>query len=139
MASRLLRLIGPLHIAGGLLLFATGFFPSAQEPIRILLTSDSGPTWSPFLAAVLGPTIASWGVLFTTLANQYVASPTRRLWRAMAWSVAIWAPLDTLLCLRFGAYNAAILNGAVVVALIAILAAVRPMAYRLMPPPHDYV
>jgi len=129
MSARILKIVGPVHIVGGLLVFATGFVPAAQRILESLTATSGDLTWSPFFLAVLGPTIASWGVLFTTLVSQFLSAPTPGLWRAMVWAVAIWAPLDTALCLRFGVYSGAILNAAVVAALIILLLNVRNMAY----------
>lgn len=130
MSARILKIVGPIHIVGGLLIFATGFVPVAQAILEPLIATSGDLVWSPFLLAVLGPTIASWGVLFTTLVSQFLSAPTPGLWKAMVWSVAVWAPLDTALCLRFRVYDGAILNAAVVLALIILLVNVRKVAYR---------
>ncbi len=128
MSARILSYVGPVHIAGGLLLFATGFVPAAHPLLQSVLVSSSDLAWSPFFLAILGPTIASWGVLFTAVVTQFLSNPSPALWKAMVWSVAIWAPLDTALCLRFGVYGGAIINAAVVAALIILLLNVRKMA-----------
>lgn len=129
MALRLLSLVGPAHIIGGLLVFLTAFFPQIQRSIAELggLTDAN---FSPFLFAVIGATIASWGVLFCVVVSQYRDYPTKRLWNAMLIALLVWAPLDTGLCLYFGAYSSAILNSVVVVVLIALLFAVRNQEKR---------
>ncbi len=128
MSARILSYVGPVHIVGGLLLFATGFVPAAHPILESLLVSSGDLAWSPFFLSILGPTIASWGVLFTAVVSQFLSNPSHALWKAMVWSVAIWAPLDTALCLRFGVYSGAIINAAVVAALIVLLLNVRKMA-----------
>ena len=121
MAEKLLRLVGPVHIAAGLLLFASAFSPAAVSFLQSAISGNSEYAWSTFFATVLGPTIASWGVLFTALVHQFQASPTVRLWRALLLSVVVWAPLDTALCLKFDIYIGAIINSIVFVALMALL------------------
>ena len=138
MSERILKLVGPAHIAGGLLLFLSGFVPATHEFMERAFAPTADLAWSPFFVAILGPTIASWGVLFSALVSQYFSTPTRRLWKALIWSVAIWAPLDTALCLYFGVYAGAILNAAVVIVLVGLLLTVRSLAYALNAPPQDY-
>lgn len=121
MNERLLKLVGPLHIVGGLILFATGFLPVAQTWVESLIPATDGFVWSPFFAAILGPTIASWGVLFAAIVNQYYRTSSTSLWWTMVAAIAIWAPLDTALCLYAGLYGGAIINTAVVVALAIML------------------
>jgi hypothetical protein len=125
MATRVLLWVGPLHVVGGLLLFLTAFLPDLQNTIAAT-TGLAGENFSPFLFAVFGPTVASWGVLFTAVVCQFNDYPTRRLWRAMVLAVAVWAPLDTGLCLYYGVYGGVVVNGVVVVLLFGLLCTVRP-------------
>ncbi len=130
MSARLLRLVGPVHVIAGLLLFVTGFVPAAHPMLESMLPGKGDLVWSPFFLAVLGPTIASWGVLFTVVVSQFLTAPSPALWRAMVWSVVIWAPLDTALCLRYSVYSGAIVNTVVVVILIVLILDVRKMTRR---------
>ncbi len=130
MLAKILKLVGPLHVVGGLLLFASAFFPSAQSAIASLVNLPAGQDFSSFFVAILGPTIASWGVLFSAVVTQFYAAPSPSLWKAMVWSVAIWAPLDTGLCLYFGVYGGAVVNSIVVVVLFGLLANVKSVAYQ---------
>jgi hypothetical protein len=130
MQERLLKAVGPVHIVGGLLVFLSGFVPPAQQMLESLFAVAGGFVWSPFFVAILGPTIASWGVLFAAVVNQFFAAPTPGLWQAMLLSVLIWAPLDTALCLYFGLYGGAIVNAVVVIILLVLLFGVRELAYR---------
>jgi hypothetical protein len=123
--EKLLRLVGPVHIAGGLLLFASAFLPSASVFLQTTITGDNDYVWSAFFATVLGPTIASWGVLFTALVHQFHAAPSLTIWRALLLSVVIWAPLDTALCLKFGVTIGAIINSIVFIALVWLLIAAK--------------
>lgn len=129
MAIRLLSLVGPLHIIAGLLVCMTAFFPGIQQALA-QLAGLTGADFSGYLFAVIGATIASWGVLFCVVVSQYRDYPTKRLWNAMLIAVLVWAPLDTGLSLYYGIYGAVILNSVVVVALIALLFAVRNQEKR---------
>jgi hypothetical protein len=125
MAIRILSWVGPIHIAGGFALFLTAFFPSIQQLIAEA-TGIEGENFSPFLFAVLGPTISSWGVLFCVVVRQFVDYPTRRLWNALVIAVLAWAPLDTGLCWYFGVMGGVAVNSVVVVLLLTLLFKVRP-------------
>lgn len=125
MATRILLWVGPVHVVGGIALFLTAFFPSIQQLVASA-TGIEGENFSPFLLAVLGPTIASWGVLFTVVVRQFVDYPTRRLWNALVIAILVWAPLDTALCWYFGVTGGVIVNSAVVVLLFALLFKVKP-------------
>jgi hypothetical protein len=130
MLHKILMLVGPLHVVGGLLLFITAFFPSTQVAIASLVNLPAGQGFSPFFVAILGPTIASWGVLFSAVVTQFYAAPSPGLWKAMVLSVVIWAPLDTGLCLYFGVSGGAVVNTVVVVVLIGLLLNVKTLAYQ---------
>ena len=125
MAEKLLRLVGPVHVAAGLLVFATAFSPPAQEYLKSLIVTDDATIWSAFFVAILGPTIASWGVLFTALVNQFFALPSLSLWKAMVFSIAVWAPLDTALCIYYGIWIGAFINAAIVIVLTGLLLSAR--------------
>lgn len=127
MVERILKLVGPIHIVGGLALFATGFAPAAQKLLQSMIVVSDDFVWSPFFVSILGPTIASWGVLFGALVNQFYSVPTTASWRAMLLSVVIWAPLDTTLCVVYGLYGGAIVNGIVFVTLSILLYSARSM------------
>jgi len=125
MATKILSWVGPLHIVAGLLLFLTTFLPGAQTTIANS-AGLTGENYSPFLFAVFGPTVASWGVLFTAVVRQFIDYPTRRLWNAMAFAIVVWAPLDTGLCLYYGINGGVVANSLVVVLLFILLFKVRP-------------
>jgi len=127
MTTKILSWVGPLHIVAGLLLFLTAFLPGVQTMIAVNV-GLAGENFSPFLFAVLGPTVASWGVLFTAVVRQFIDYPTRRLWNAMLLAIVVWAPLDTGLCLYYGVYGGVAVNGLVVVLLLVLLFKVRPAA-----------
>ena len=125
MPIRILSWVGPLHIVAGLLLFLTAFLPGVQDYLAnaVGLTDNN---YSAFLFAVFGPTVASWGVLFTVVVRQFIEYPSRRLWNAMVFAVIIWAPLDTALCLYYGVYGGVVVNILVATLLLALLFNVKP-------------
>jgi len=125
MPIKILSWVGPLHIVAGLLLFLTAFLPGVQDYLAAAagLRDDN---YSPFLFAVFGPTVASWGVLFGVVVRQFIEYPSRRLWNAMVLAVVIWAPLDTSLCLYYGVYGGVAVNALVTVLLLALLFNVNP-------------
>ena len=125
MIEKLLKLVGPVHVIGGLALFASGFVPGLQMKVLALVPVAPGFQWSPFFVAVLGPTIASWGVLFGALAHHFLSAPSESSWRAMLFAVLIWAPLDSALCLYYGVWAGAVVNVVVTVVLLVLLLAVR--------------
>ena len=131
MEIRLLKLVGPVHIVGGITLALLSLVPSLQEPLISLIFGTKvsiEPTI--FLVGVLGPTIASWGVLFTALAKHYIEQPSAQTWWFLFSSIAVWIPLDTFLCWYYGVYLGVWVNVAVSVVLIFLLIRVRHMAYN---------
>ena len=77
MPIKSLSWVGPLHVVAGLLLFLTAFLPGVQDTLASAagLNDDN---YSPFLFAVFGPTVASWGVLFTVVVRQFIEYPLPR-------------------------------------------------------------
>ncbi|MEM7432071.1 MAG: hypothetical protein AAF351_09035 [Pseudomonadota bacterium] len=130
MTEKLLRLVGPLHVVGGLLLFLTGLIPSAADWLEATFSGSQTVEWSRFFAAVMGPTIASWGLLFWGVVDQYYRSPSLRLWRLMVSSIGMWAVLDTFLCLQAGWQSAVVLNTVVVVVVGFLLWTERPTIHK---------
>ncbi len=111
--ERLLKLVGPIHVAGGLLLSATGFLPPAMVLLESYFPKSDQFTFSPFFVSVFGPTVASWGLLFSILINQYFAAPNENLWRGLVLSLLVWAPVDSVLCIYYGFYAGALVNAVV--------------------------
>ena len=83
-----------------------------------------------FLISVFGPTVASWGVLFFALARTYFRNPTTSLWWVLVLSIAVWAPIDSALCVYYGLYSAVALNAAVTALFLGLLLSVRGLAYN---------
>lgn len=131
MEKTLLKLVGPVHIVGGITLALLSLIPSLQAP---LLASIFGPQIplepAIFLVGVFGPTIASWGVLFTAVVIHYFAKPSPQTWWFLLSSIAVWVPLDTLLCWYYGVYLGVWLNLAVTAVLLTLLIRVKSLAYN---------
>jgi len=82
-----------------------------------------------FLVSVFGPTIASWGILFFSLARTFFSNPTRGLWWALILSIVTWALLDSALCVYYGIYSAVVLNAAVAALFLGLLLGTRDLAH----------
>lgn len=126
MEQRLLKLLAIGHIAAGLLLCLLYFVTPIHAPLLQAVyiaqpTSLSNESQLIFWLCILGPTIASWGVLFFALVHQYFLTPTCFLWNSLLAAILIWAPLDSLLCTLNGIYAGAMGNIAVTIVFLALL------------------
>ena len=128
-AETLLKLAGPFHIVAGLLLFSTIVSPAASSVLISTFELPSNHPWSPVFVSFFGPTIASWGVLFTAIVRAYFAAPTQMLWKSMVASVLVWAILDTSLCVYVDLWHAAAVNSFVALILLTLLGLVRKRAF----------
>lgn len=120
-----LKLVGPVHLVGGLLLALTGFMPSTQAILSSFFPVAGSAAWSPFFVSVFGPTVASWGLLFGILVGQFFERPNEALWRGLVLSLVVWAPLDTALCVYYGFTTGVVLNAIVLVIVGTLLIAAR--------------
>ena len=130
MEQRLLSLLAIGHIAAGLLLCLLYFFTPLHLPLlqAVYITQPaalSNESQLVFWLCILGPTIASWGVLFLVLVKQYFLAPSRLLWNGLLGAVLVWAPLDSLLCTLNGIYAGAIGNIAVTIIFLILLLRIR--------------
>ena len=90
------------HIFAGLLLPTLLWWPQFHATFFSILYTQppASANYSAmmFWLVMLGPTIASWGVIFYTLAHQYFLTPSTRLWYTMLIAILVWAPYDAALC-----------------------------------------
>lgn len=102
---RLLKIIGPIHVLAGLVLTLFPFFSQMhQQSIELIFGSGTPSYPTTFLLSVFGPTLASWGVLFTAVVNQYFKNPSQSSWNVLLVSILVWVVLDTSLCAYYNVY-----------------------------------
>lgn len=131
MEPKLLKLIASGHIIGGLVLWLLYFIEPLHNPLLQAVYAGqpeklANTSQLAFWLCILGPTIASWGVLFLALVHQYFITPTAFLWRCLVAAVLLWAPLDSTLCLLNGIVAGAVGNAAVTAVLLTLLWRCRP-------------
>lgn len=118
-----LQLLAGAHILGGFLLpilVDTFVFDTYNEIIfRALGVEGTGQKSNLiFLHGILGPTIASWGILFLYAVTTAFEKPDKRGWWTILFACLAWAPLDGFLSMQKGIY----INGLIdLVVLVAIL------------------
>lgn len=128
--ERILLALALAHVVAGLALAALPLAPQFHaDLVAVVFGKDGNSEAAMFLVSVFGPTVASWGVLFFALVKTYFRSPAVGTWRALVLSILIWAPLDSLLCIRYGLYPAVALNAVVAAVLLGLLLGVRRLPY----------
>lgn len=130
MEIKLLKLLAIGHIAGGIGLWLLYFIEPLHIPLLQLVYDNQPEKLSntqqlAFWLCILGPTIASWGLLFLALVHQYFITPTVFLWRCMMAAVLLWAPLDSTLCLLNDIYSGAIGNSVITIIFVLLLFRIR--------------
>lgn len=131
MEEKLLKIIGLAHVVGGLALTTVLFIePTHPFLLEVLYGSSSVPNQAQifFWFSILGPTIASWGLLFYSAIYQYFLNPNNQAFYLMAGSVLLWAPLDSALCIYNGIYIAALGNFVVFFIIMFLLYRVKKQA-----------
>jgi hypothetical protein len=129
--KRFLQIIAGLHIVGGVLLpflAELAIFNFYYQHLPDAFNSEIlglGPG-TKFLVGILGPTIASWGILFLYVVNTAFANPNRRSWWFIVMACLVWAPYDSVLSIYYGVYLNALLNFIVFVAIMIPMLIVRP-------------
>ncbi len=129
-SKRILQLIAILHIIGGVMLpwlvqtsLADEYVLSIMQNFQV---NESGAdTVVRFLIGILGPTIASWGVLLLYVVNSAFRQPTFAAWWTIVIACLIWAPYDSWLSIQHGIYLNAIFNGIVFCSIIIVMLMVR--------------
>jgi len=123
MPIKLLKLIAIMHVGAGLLLSALIFITSIHGFLLNLLYPNGSTNTEQiiFWISILGPTIASWGVLFYSAIASYEAHPSKQSFNFLVASVLIWAPIDSALCLYNGIYLGVIGNSFILILLLALL------------------
>ncbi len=112
-----LRWLATLHVIGGIALAMMLWIPSSHPLILSLMYGDTpinNPQHVIFWICLMGPTVASWGVLCRICVDYFAEQPSQRTYRRLILALLVWAPLDTSMCLSHGIYIAGILNASVV-------------------------
>jgi hypothetical protein len=73
--------------------------------------------------AVLGATMAGWGVCVAFMAHFPFRRRERWIWNALAWAIGVWFCVDTAYSLLFRVYFNAVFN------IIIFLAALAPLTF----------
>ncbi len=101
-SKRFLQLIAILHIVGGLLLpwllqtsLADDYVLSIMQNFKV--NEPGADQLVRFLVGILGPTIASWGVLLLYLVNSFFHQPTFIAWWTIIVAGLIWPSYDSWL------------------------------------------
>ena len=113
-----LRWIANLHVIGGLCLAILLWIPSFHPTLLKLIYGDT-PITNPqhiiFWICILGPTIASWGVLCRICVDYFAEQPNKRTYRRLILALLVWAPLDSTMCISQGISLGAVMNASVVI------------------------
>lgn len=121
------------HIVAGFILPLGLLIKPLQVQLLTMIYSPErlvniNPDQTVFWISVLGPTIASWGILFYALVKQYFDSPSLFLWRFMLIGGVLWAPYDSLLCFNNGIYMGVVINVIVMIFFLSVIYKVRHLA-----------
>ena len=133
MEEKLLKLFGIFHIVGGLLLSTFVFIePMHSFVLEVLYGTDTiiNQQQIVFWISILGPTIASWGVLFFLSVTQYFENPTKQGFWMLVGSIIIWAPIDSALCAYNGIILGAVANGSVVLVFLVLLFRIKKLTHN---------
>jgi len=131
--EKLLKLLALAHILVGLLLPALLFLVPFHEQFLSIIYYAQLPSTKEqdqiiFWLVILGPTIASWGVLFYAVVRQYFLTPSTFLWRCMLAAILVWVPYDSLLCFYNGIYIGVIGNLLIAVLFLTLITRVKGLA-----------
>ncbi len=133
--KKFLQLIACLHIVSGILLpflVDTPVFTVYLQHFAHAFSLENKGTGAEirFLVGLLGPTIASWGILFLFAINTGFSNPNPRTWWFIVIACIVWAPYDSWISLSHGVYLNAIFNCIVFVCIIVPLLVVRPIFFE---------
>ncbi len=129
-ARTFLLLYALAHLLGGLLLpwlVDTALFTHYNNSLATAfgVQEAAAQRQAIFLTGLMGPTLASWGLLFALAVQQSFARPTRPAWWSMVLAGLLWAPYDSALSWRQGIYLNVLANAVSLLALLVPLWLVR--------------
>lgn len=130
LAERFLQLYALAHLVGGLLLpwmVGTAIFTDYNRALAqaFHVSDDAALAQARFLTGLMGPTVASWGLLFLLLVRQAFRHPDRQLWWGMVLAGLVWAPYDSFLSWQNGIFLNVVINLLSLAALLVPLWLVR--------------
>lgn len=119
-----LKALAHLHIIGGIALALVWWIPNFHSVLLATLYMQHIPNQLPlnvFGLCLLGPTVASWGILCRLGLDYLVSLPNKRTYIGLLLAIWIWAPLDTAMCLSQGIIIAAIANISMIILFTGLL------------------
>ncbi len=133
--KKFLQLIACLHIVGGILLPFLVEIPVFNIYLQHLvhafkLENKTTGVEIRFLVGLLGPTIASWGILFLFAINTGFSNPNPRAWWFIVIACVVWAPYDSWISLNYGVYLNAIFNCIVFVCIMIPMLMVKKVFFH---------
>ncbi|MGH8493231.1 MAG: hypothetical protein ACRERR_09025 [Moraxellaceae bacterium] len=129
-AKIFLQLYAIAHIVGGLLLPWLTDSILFTEYNRALaasfgLNDAASLKQARFLTGLMGPTIASWGLLMLLMVSEAFARPQAKWWWGLLLVGLLWAPYDSFLSWQQGVYLNVAINALSFLALLVPLWLVR--------------
>ncbi len=133
--KKFLQLIAFLHVVGGILLPFLVETPVFNVYLQHLahafnFENKGAGVEIRFLVGLLGPTIASWGILFLFAINTGFANPGPRAWWFIVIACIVWAPYDSWISLNHGVYLNAIFNCIVFVCIMIPMLIVKKVFFH---------
>ena len=130
---RWLLLVGLGHVALGIVLAFSAHLPITQPYFAYLYASvaatpppDEFQTLLRTMVGLFGPTVASWGLLFSVLVFLYREHGHRQIKPAIFAALLVWCLLDSTISLYFGLLWHAYLNTAAVLSIAIPLVFLQP-------------
>lgn len=139
-AKLLLQTLALLHIVAGLLLPWIVEWPPFAFYHRHLLgafatEAPEALALGKFMLGILGPAVASWGLLFLFTVNVSFATRSRNGWYIMVIAISGWILFDMYLSIRAGVYLNLLIDLVVLALLMTPLIRVRSWFFTLPRPP----
>ncbi len=130
-----LQLLAVAHIVLGILLPFLASIPAVQTMLVKLMFSglqlpENIAAQASYVIALFGPTVASWGILFLTLVNNYFSNPKNTTWFAMLAAIMVWYIGDTVFSLFNNVSEALYVNSLVAMALLIPLIISYPISVK---------
>ncbi len=132
METKQLKILSLVHVVAGILITSLVFLDFTHSIVINLIYPNGIENTEQiiFWISIFGPTLASWGLLFFLAVKNYEVSPTKESFKLMIYSLLIWAPLDSLLCLYNGIYIGALGNAIILMLFLYLLFKIRPLAKK---------